>query len=171
MLGLCMRYVGAADAEDVLIDAFFKVFDKLDMYTGEGSFAGWVRRIVVNEALMHLRKRKRRPQTDELLTTLPVADTRYTAADRLQADDILRLLEQLPDGYRTVFNLYVLEGYKHREIAEMLGISINTSKSQLILARKRMRDRLTELGVGAAVLLAGVLILWGLGALVHGGAQ
>lgn len=146
MLGLCTRYVGVSDAEDVLVDAFFKVFDNLDSYKNEGSFAGWIRRIVVNEALMFLRKRKRRPHTDEITASLAVKDTRYTAEDLLQAEDILEVLEQLPEGYRTVFNLYVIEGYKHREIADLLGISINTSKSQLILARKRMRELLASIG-------------------------
>ena len=138
MFGLCKRYLKKReDAEDVLVEGFFKVLTKLDQYSGKGSFEGWIRRIMVNEALMHLRKNK------NLKMTLEINDyylkTMVTVEDELQAADILNLLDRLPTGYRTVFNLYVLEGYKHREIAEMLDISINTSKSQLILAKKRMQ--------------------------------
>ena len=146
MMGVCLRYVGPSDAEDVLVEAFFKVFSNLDNFKGEGSFAGWIRRIVVNEALMHLRKRKRQPNTTEVENAIGLSNKEYNAQDSLQADDILLLLDQLPTGYRTVFNLYVLEGYKHREIAEILDISINTSKSQLILAKQRMREMLEKVG-------------------------
>lgn len=138
MFGVCKRYVKSReDAEDVLVDGFFKVLTKLDQYSGEGSFEGWIRRIIVNESLMWLRKKH------NLVTKVEINDnldhkTEVTVEDELQAEDILRLLDKLPTGYRTVFNLYVIEGYKHREIAELLGISINTSKSQLILAKKRL---------------------------------
>ena len=148
MLGVCRRYVTAReDAEDVLVEAMFKVFDHIESFTAAGSFEGWIRRIVVNEALMFLRKRK-------LLTVEPeVVDLQNSARHveplsiehELAAQDILRLLETLPTGYRTVFNLYVVEGYKHIEIAELLGISINTSKSQLILAKERLRREVLKL--------------------------
>lgn len=129
-------------AEDVLVEAFFKVFTKIDQFQGEGSFEGWIRRIVVNESLMHLRKRK--PTENALEPLESDAKTSLTMQDSLEAADILALLNQLPNGYRTIFNLYVIEGYKHREIAEKLNISINTSKSQLILAKKRMRDLVNQ---------------------------
>jgi RNA polymerase sigma factor (sigma-70 family) len=141
MLGVCRRYVtGKEDAEDVLIEAFFKVFDNIGRYEGKGSFEGWVRRIVVNEALMFLRKK-------QLLTVEPDEQTfnKIEHAEpeniehQLAAKDILMLLEKLPTGYRTIFNLYVIEGFKHQEIADLLGISINTSKSQLILAKDRLQ--------------------------------
>jgi len=138
MFGLCKRYLkNREDAEDVLVEGFFKVLTKLEQYSGKGSFEGWIRRIMVNEALMHLRKNKNLKMTFEI-NNLNLK-TMVTVEDELQAADILNLLDRLPTGYRTVFNLYVLEGYKHREIAEMLDISINTSKSQLILAKKRMQ--------------------------------
>lgn len=141
MFGVCKRYVkNREDAEDVLVSAFFKVLTNIDQYSGTGSFEGWIRRIVVNESLMFLRKRHNFQYTMEI-SDIDVP-TRIRVEDRLAAQDILKLLDSLPTGYRTVFNLYVLEGYKHREIAEMLGISINTSKSQLILARKRLREML-----------------------------
>ena len=141
-MGVCMRYVGRReDAEDVLVEAFFKVLTNIHQFRGQGSFEGWVRRIVVNESLMFLRKRHNFNMTIEL-DQVKEPGTRVEVVSKLATDDILNLMNQLPTGYRTVFNLYVLEGYKHREIAEILGISINTSKSQLILAKKRMQELL-----------------------------
>lgn len=148
MMAVARRYVPRdADAEDVLMNAFFKVFDKIDSFNQEGSFEGWIRRIVVNESLMHLRKKHALIRAAEITDVDPGSySVGPVAVDRLAEADILELLDQLPVGYRTVFNLYVVEGYKHREIAERLGISINTSKSQLILAKKRMREQLENLG-------------------------
>lgn len=147
MFGVCRRYVkNAEEAEDVLVEAFFKVLTKLKMYSGEGSFEGWIRRIVVNESLMNLRKNQKLKMNVEINPNLD-RPTKLTIEDELAAEDILNLLEQLPTGYRTIFNLYIIEGYKHREIAELLGISINTSKSQLILARKRMQELVKRLEV------------------------
>lgn len=143
MFGVCKRYVRKQeDAEDVLVNAMFKVLTKIDSYGGKGSFEGWIRRIVVNEALMLLRKRKDF-QYAASLDEVQIADT-VDVVEELKAQDIIKLLEKLPVGYRTVFNLYVIEGFKHREIAEQLGISINTSKSQLILAKKRLQKLITE---------------------------
>ena len=143
MFGVCKRYVkNYQDAEDVLVDGLFKAMTKIDMFKGEGSFEGWIRRIVVNEALMHLRKNHNFKLTVEI-SNIEIKSI-MTVEDELMAQDIINLMDKLPVGYRTVFNLYVLEGYKHREIAEQLGISINTSKSQLILAKKRMQNLVRE---------------------------
>lgn len=144
MFGVCKRYVKTQeDAEDVLIEAFFKVLTNIEQYKGEGSFEGWIRRIVVNESLMALRKRVNFSQMVELSEVdIPVTTS---ALQELVARDILNLIDILPIGYRTVFNLYVLEGYKHREIAQIMGISINTSKSQLILAKKRLKNLLEQI--------------------------
>jgi RNA polymerase sigma factor (sigma-70 family) len=148
MMGVCRRYIKhLEDAEDVLVEAFFKVLTNIHQYKGNGSFEGWIRRIVVNQSLMFLRKRHNFSMTVEI-SNIPLSAPASIASE-LAADDILNLLSQLPTGYRTVFNLYVLEGYKHREIADMLGISINTSKSQLILAKKRMQALLGQAGYGA----------------------
>ncbi|GAB5550547.1 MAG: RNA polymerase sigma factor [Saprospiraceae bacterium] len=138
MNGVLRRYLRSnEDREDVLVEAFYKVFENLERFRGEGSFEGWIRRIVVNEALMFLRKQHNFNMTVEITDfDEPV---RMTVMDDLAVKDIMKMLNELPTGYRTVFNLYVVEGYKHREIADLLGISINTSKSQLILAKKRMR--------------------------------
>lgn len=143
MFGLLKRYMRTReDAEDVLVEAFFKVLTNIEQYQHKGPFGGWVRRIVINEALMALRKKHNFNLTVEIehydVPTSP------KVVDRLAANDILELLDQLPTGYRTVFNLYVIEGYKHREIAELLGVSINTSKSQLILAKKKMQSLLAR---------------------------
>ncbi len=138
MFGVCMRYVkNREDAEDVMIEGFFKAMTNIHQYKGSGSFQGWIRRIMVNESLMFLRKQHNFRMTVEV-SNIEIK-SQVSVEDELSAQDILNLLEKLPTGYRTVFNLYVLEGYKHREIAEMLGISINTSKSQLILAKKRLQ--------------------------------
>lgn len=140
MLGVCRRYVkNEAEAEDVMVEGFFKVLTKIDMFNGDGSFEGWVRRIMINEALMYLRKNQHFRHPEEIDPNLDLQEN-STVVQELTAQEILNLLDELPPGYRTVFNLYVVEGYKHREIAEELGISINTSKSQLILAKQRMEE-------------------------------
>jgi len=139
MYGICKRYVkDHQEAEDVLIDGMFKVLTKIDDFRGAGSFEGWIRRIMVNQSLMFLRKRNELKFAQEI-NNLEITSN-VSVEDDMAAQEILDLLDQLPTGYRTVFNLYVVEGYKHREIAEELGISINTSKSQLILAKKRMKE-------------------------------
>ncbi|SEQ24215.1 RNA polymerase sigma factor [Neolewinella agarilytica] len=152
MLAVARRYTARdADAEDVLVTAFFKVFDKIASFNEQGSFEGWIRRIVVNEALMLLRKKHALKQASELDDVNPATfSVPASATARLAEADIMALLDTMPAGYRTVFNLYVVEGYKHREIAEMLEISINTSKSQLILAKKRMREQLEKMGYTAS---------------------
>jgi RNA polymerase sigma factor (sigma-70 family) len=146
MLGVCRRYIsGREDAEDVMVEALFRVFDRIESYNGNGSFEGWVRRIVVNEALMFLRKRRLLTiETDIADLNTRQFSEEITVENHLQAQDILNLLHKLPTGYRTVFNLFVIEGFKHIEIAEMLEISINTSKSQLILAKEKMRKELSK---------------------------
>jgi RNA polymerase sigma-70 factor (ECF subfamily) len=123
----------------------YKVFSQIERYTGLGSFEGWMRRIVVNEALMMLRKNHNLvfPGDDSKIAEREDA---FSIEAELSAREILDLLDQLPNGYRTVFNLYVLEGFKHHEIAETLGISINTSKSQLILAKEKLRNLLKTKG-------------------------
>ena len=145
MFGVCKRYLKTReDAEDVLVGAFFKVLTHLHQYKGEDSYKGRFRRKVVNEALMFLRRRHNFNMTVEISNVDAPAPAK--AIGRIAEQEILSLLNQLPTGYRTVFNLYALEGYKHREIADMLGISINTSKSQLILARKRMQELVGQAG-------------------------
>ncbi|MDX2133462.1 MAG: RNA polymerase sigma factor [Saprospiraceae bacterium] len=145
---VCRRYLSSReDAEEALVSGFFKIFSQIDAYQNTGSFEGWMRRIMVNEALMMLRKRRTLvfPGDEQ---PFPDARDDFSIDAELSAREILSLLEELPPGYRTVFNLYVMEGYKHHEIADMLGISINTSKSQLILAKEKLRKLLLTKGIG-----------------------
>ena len=143
LFAICRRYLARyEDAEDVLTGAFFKIFTQIHQFNDTGSFEGWMKRIAVNECLMSLRKQSLVFSEVDTQLGIPAAET--SAEAMLEAGDVLRLLEQLPSGYRTIFNLYVVEGYKHKEIAALLGISINTSKSQLILAKKRMKELLWE---------------------------
>ncbi len=137
---ISLRYMKTYDkAEDVLISSFYKIFSKLDSYKNQGSFEGWMKRIVVNEALMELRKKNALNLSVELSNIHdPVSD--YDIISSLTYQELLALIDELPTGYRTVFNMYVIEGYKHREIADLLGVSINTSKSQLILAKKKLKE-------------------------------
>ncbi len=147
LLGICRRYVKVTeDAEDVLIDTFFKIFTNIHQYKGAGSFEGWMKRIAVNESLMLIRKKHNFKLTVEI-SNIEISSP-SKALHNLQEADVLKLLEKLPTGYRTIFNMYVIEGYKHREIAEELGISINTSKSQLILAKKRLKSMLSDQELG-----------------------
>ena len=142
MLSVCLRYLRRReDAEEALIVGFTKVFRALDQYRHEGSFEGWIRRIVVNEALGMLRRKEPlHLAIDDLTYDVPAVAA--TAESQLSADDMLALLAGLPAGYRTVFNLYALEGYSHPEIGELLGISEGTSKSQLSKARGMLQRRL-----------------------------
>jgi RNA polymerase sigma-70 factor (ECF subfamily) len=146
MFSVCRRYLRSReDAEEALVSGFFKVFSQIESYSGIGNFEGWIRRIMVNECLMMLRKSQ--PLSfpgDE--TQIPDSPDSFNIEADISAREILELLDQLPPGYRTVFNLYVLEGFKHIEIAETLGISINTSKSQLILAKEKLRILLKNKG-------------------------
>jgi len=130
-----MRYAGNSDdAQDMLQDGFVKVFKNLEKFRGEGSFEGWVRRIFVNTAIEHLRRKTQLVSIGEKEErTIP--QNEKTAIDSLAEKDILALIQQLSPGYRTVFNMYVIEGYTHKDIGEILGISEGTSKSQLARAR------------------------------------
>ena len=142
MLGVCMRYLRQReDAESAMLGGFVKVFRALDQYRHEGSFEGWIRKIMVNEALGQLRRKEPlHLAIDDYPTDL--ATTPADAESQLNAADMMAILAELPAGYRTVFNLYALEGYSHPEIAELLGISEGTSKSQLSKARAMLQRRL-----------------------------
>lgn len=140
MYAVCLRYAGnTEEAEDILQEGFIKVFKKLDSFRSEGSFEGWVRRIFVNTAIEHFRrKRYLMPVTEKEENTI---EGKFTSVlDELGAKDIMALVQELSPGYRTVFNMYVVEGYTHKEIADMLGISEGTSKSQLSRAKVILQD-------------------------------
>jgi RNA polymerase sigma factor (sigma-70 family) len=140
MYAVCLRYAGnAEEAEDILQEGFIKIFKKLDSFRGDGSFEGWVRRVFVNTAIEHFRrKRYLQPVTEKEENT--IEGKSLSALDGLAEKDILALIKELSPGYRTVFNMYVVEGYTHKEIGDMLGISEGTSKSQLSRAKVILQD-------------------------------
>ena len=149
MMAVCLRYVAnQADAEDVLIESFMRVFERIGQFRSEGSFEGWVRRIMVTESLMFLRRNKSLRQEIPLDSVMEDPDYQW-ADENLQTDDLLRLIAQLPAGYRTVFNLYAIEGYSHAEIADLTGISEGTSKSQLSRARALLQHKIKTLETDA----------------------
>lgn len=125
------------DAEDVLIETFIKVFENLSKFKNEGSFEGWIRKIAVRESLMFLRRNKMFNMFIEV-DNINISE-KANITNILEYNDLLKVLDLLPVGYRTVFNLYAIEGYQHNEIAELLNISINTSKSQFRLAKERIK--------------------------------
>ena len=132
------RYVKCEfEAEDVLMETFMKVFENLHSFRNKGSFEGWINKIAVREALMWLRRNKVLNMFIEA-DNIEIADT-VKIDSKLEFEDLLKILDLLPPGYRTVFNLYEIEGHKHSEIADMLEISVNTSKSQLRLAKERLK--------------------------------
>jgi RNA polymerase sigma factor (sigma-70 family) len=137
-LGICCRYIkDRMAAEDVMVESMMRIFEKSAQFDFQGSFEGWCKRIVVNQALGYLRTQKN-VETD----VEGLADMALPVGADLEVEDLLRLIHELPSGYKAVFNLYAIEGYSHAEIAEMLGISEGTSKSQLSRARSVLQDRL-----------------------------
>ncbi|GAA4468574.1 sigma-70 family RNA polymerase sigma factor [Nibrella saemangeumensis] len=145
MLAVCARYVAnRADAEEVMIDGFMRVFEKIQQFREDGSLEGWIRRIMVTESLMYLRRTKAWRQEVSIDDSIEEPDYQW-ADEALHAEELLRLVSQLPDGYRTVFNLYAIEGYSHAEIAEMLGITESTSKSQLHRARALLQQNVKKI--------------------------
>lgn len=139
MYGVCLRYAqDEAEAQDMLQDGFVKVFQNLNRYQDRGSLEGWIRRIMVNTAIDHLRRRKKNQQDVELNETIVDSEV-SDAVDQLEAEFLMELVQSLPDGYRAVFNLYAIEGYSHQEIAQQLGISEGTSRSQYTRARRQLQ--------------------------------
>ncbi len=142
MLAVCRRYTGnIPDAEDLLQEGFIVVFDKIGQYRNEGSFEGWLRRIFVNHSLQFLRKKTHMYSLSNM--NLPEDEdslqNRFESEKGLSLKEILDYIDQLPEGYKLIFNMYVLDGYTHQEIANSLNISIGTSKSQLARAKKKLR--------------------------------
>ncbi|MDR2917729.1 MAG: sigma-70 family RNA polymerase sigma factor [Tannerella sp.] len=141
MMSLCIRYVGDREtARDLLQDGFIKVFTKINTYSNKGVFAGWMHRVFVTTALEYLRK------TDALRSAVDIADYNeqlkdvdVSVLDQLSADDLMNCVNKLPPGYRAVFNMYAIEGFSHNEIAEALGISVATSKTQFLRARNSLQ--------------------------------
>jgi len=149
MLSLCMRYCrNRMEAEDVLQEGFIKIFQKISTFRQSGSLEGWVRRIMINQAINHLKAKKMLfldtdPQA--LGNWIPDEGPTEQGEQRYKLEVLMEAIQTLPPGYKVVFNLYVFEGYSHKEIAEELEISENTSKSQLSRARNYLRKILAEL--------------------------
>lgn len=147
MLTVCLRYArSSADAEDILQDAFIKVFDKMHQFKFEGSFEGWIRRIVVNTALKkYSLRRYEKEVVGYEIKDKDESSIEASAYTDLTAKELMDLINALPSGYKLIFNLYVIEGYQHDEIAEMLGIQPGTSRSQLVKARNMLQKQILEL--------------------------
>ena len=140
MLGVARRYATClAEAEDILQDAFVKVFTHLGSFRAEGSLEGWIRRIVVTTAINHWQSGKLRRQCQAEVVELPEPAIAAAALDRLNVAEVLALIERLPDGCKMILLLYAVDGYSHSEISELLGIQESTSKAQLSKARKQLQ--------------------------------
>ena len=145
MMAVCMRYMGdKVSAEDVLQDGFVTLFSKIDSYSGTGSFEGWARKIFVNTALMSLRKKDALKDSEDVDAARGIVSEEPSAIQKIGYKDLIAMIAALPPGFRTVFNMYVLEGYSHKEIAKELGISETTSRSQLQRARLLLQSKIKE---------------------------
>lgn len=151
MMAICYRYAKDSDeAQDMVQNGFIKVFKKLDVYNFEGSLEGWIRRIMVNTAIDQIRKNKRNPfliEDEERVQNIEEETPFSTEEDefysKLKAETAIKAISELSPAYRMVFNMYVIEGFTHKEIAEYLEISEGTSKSNLAKAKQKLRTQLT----------------------------
>jgi len=147
MMSVCFRYVNDREtARDLLQEGFIKVFTKADTYSGSGSFAGWIRRIFITTALEYLRQNDVLKQSESIDNyEYSIENVDISILEKISADDLMKCIAELPNGYRTVFNLYAIEGYSHTEVANMLTISENTSRSQFMRARKLLQQKVQSL--------------------------
>lgn len=135
MYGVCLRYAGnTEDANDILQEGFIKIFKNIGKFRSEGSFEGWIRRIFVNTSIEHFRKKVKLYNVTEVQENT-IEDKELDALDLLDAKDIISIVNELSPGYKAVFNMHIIEGYSHKEIADILGITEGTSKSQLARAK------------------------------------
>ncbi|MBI1182977.1 sigma-70 family RNA polymerase sigma factor [bacterium] len=145
MLGICIRYAqNREEARDMLQEGFIKIFEKIEQYNEQYSFVGWMKRVMVNNAIDQYRRDVRMPVSDNELVLLNEGVDADVFAG-MGYEEIIKLIQRLPKGYRTVFNLYVIEGYSHKEIGEMLGVAEGTSKSQLNKAKLMLKKKIEEL--------------------------
>lgn len=148
MYSICLRYSTDQDsAQDLLQDGFMKVFTHIGSFQDKGSFEGWMKRVFINLALENLRKKKSIIQTSDDIQNLPEMVDDSTEDDqmyKISENELLKMVQELPRGYSTVFNLYAIEDYSHKEIAEMLGISEGTSRSQYVRARQILQDKVKQ---------------------------
>jgi RNA polymerase sigma-70 factor (ECF subfamily) len=147
LLGVCSRYTSSIEeAEDVLQEGFVKIFLNVKEFKGEGSIVAWMRRIMINTAITHYHKMKKHRYHDDLevVKKTKLDDTRWDDSE-FTREELYNVIHRMPEGYRMVFNLYAVEGYKHREIAVIMGIDENTSKSQYSRARRWLQERLIRI--------------------------
>lgn len=146
MLAVCLRYVNDMEtARDLLQDGFVRVFMNIHSYTGSGSFEGWLRKIFVNGALEYLRKSDVLRESTDLENSAELVQPDSSAIENLSAAELMKVIQELPAGFRTVFNMFAIEGYSHKEISEILGITESTSRSQFTRARQLLQKRIKEL--------------------------
>ena len=145
-LGMCMRYAkDKQEAEDILQDGFLKIFGRISQFSGIGSFEGWMKRIIINTAITNYRQNLKhyyKQSIDDVNET----DFEITSVEQeYSLEELLKVVQDLPPGYRMVFNMFAIEGFQHKEIAQMMGVDVTTSKSQYSRARKLLRSKLAEL--------------------------
>ena len=146
MFPVCIRYVGDRTvAEDILQDGFITLFTRLDSYKGDGSFEGWARRIFVTTALMYLRKKDALKMSEDLESARNLKTETVSQIEKIGYKELMDMVMGLPTGFRTVFNMYAVEGYSHKEIGEILGISEVTSRTQYSRARALLQNKIKEL--------------------------
>lgn len=146
MLGICLRYCSHTDeAQDVMLTGFMNIFTKIDSFKSSGSFEGWMKRIMVNTAIDNFRKNKKHLNQSDIADFENDLKFDDHFPENISAGEIMCLVQNLPTGYKIVFNLFAIEGYEHNEIAEMLGVSVNTSKTQLFKARKMLQKSLNKI--------------------------
>ena len=148
MYGLCCRYMRDRDlARDMLHDGFITLFTHIEDYRGAGSFDGWCRRIFVNTALSYLRKRNPLNEADSVDDHFRLEDSSASAIDEISTQELLDCMNELPSGYRTIINLYAIDGYSHREVADIMNITESTSRTQYLRAKSRLIRIMTERGI------------------------
>lgn len=146
---ICLRYAkDRPEAEDMLQDGFVKIMADIHQYRGEGALGGWMRRVMVNTALQHIRKQNRQGYTVEITEIADTYQADEVILSDLRAKALTQLIQKLPSGYRAVFNMYVIEGFSHKEIAEQMEVTESTSKSQLSKAKAMLRKMLERNLVG-----------------------
>ena len=145
MYAVCYRYANNTDdAQDLLQEGFIKVYRNLHRFRAEGSFEGWMRRVFVNTSIEHYRRKSIQLNSVSEKEENTIEDSDISALENLAEKDVLRIIQELSPGYKTVFNLYVVEGYSHKEIGDMLGISEGTSKSQLARAKAILQKKIAQ---------------------------
>lgn len=143
MMSVCLRYCKDREtARDLLHDGFLKVYSHIDGFESKGSFEGWIRRIMVNTALEHIRKQNEEGHSLDIEEAYALTNGDYGILEKLQADELIKLIQKLPDTYRTVFNLFVVEGYSHREISEEMRITESSSRVYLTRAKQSLQEML-----------------------------